>query len=197
MLAVGNDSDPAGWAAAPAPRDITVRAGQGIGGSDRVTITWADGRILGSWLEVTVLATAATGLPQDDVFYFGNAPGEAGDFDTHAMVTAADEILARNFAHGLADLATIDDALDFNRDRLVNVADRIIARNGRTDLTTALQLITPASPGGLGASAEVAEETPDFGWLAEIQQPTTSNSSRKEIAASAVDALLAIYGMDE
>ena len=50
----------------------------GTGGSDRVTIIWDDNAIEKQWLQVTVKATDNTGLVADDVFYFGNAVGEAG-----------------------------------------------------------------------------------------------------------------------
>ena len=69
---VGNDNTPALWSAAPAPASITVRAGAGTGGSDRVTLIWNDNNLDGvvdaneavanQWLQVTVKATANTGL---------------------------------------------------------------------------------------------------------------------------------------
>ena len=80
VFKVGNDDDPGSWAAAPAPvNDIAadVRLGAGVDGSDRVTIIWADNAIEKQWLQVTVLDTVNTGLPEADVFYFGNMPGDA------------------------------------------------------------------------------------------------------------------------
>ena len=137
---VGNDSAPAGWATAPAPSSITVRAGAGAGGSDRITIIWADNAIQKQWLQVTVLATANTGLSTADTFYFGNAIGDAtGDGD----VTPSDEIMVRNNPHTLgSNPAAIDDVCDFNRDRKVSPTDQIISRNNGTSGPTALQLIT-------------------------------------------------------
>ena len=81
---MGNDNNPSAWAAAPAPLSITVRPGAGQNGSDRVTITWPDGAITNEWLQVTVNATAITGLAQPDVFYFGNAVGETGNNPANA-----------------------------------------------------------------------------------------------------------------
>ena len=46
-----------------------------------------------------MLATPNTGLAEPDVFYFGNAIGEAGNQPGNAIVNATDEILARNFPH--------------------------------------------------------------------------------------------------
>jgi hypothetical protein len=49
---VGNDNNPGGatWTSAPAPTSISVRPGAGQGGSDRVTLIWADGAIQKQWL---------------------------------------------------------------------------------------------------------------------------------------------------
>ena len=74
---VNSDADPGAWVAGPVPTSITVRQGEGLGGSDRVTVIWADSAIKNQWLEVTVLATANTGLAEEDVFCFGNLAGEA------------------------------------------------------------------------------------------------------------------------
>ena len=140
---VGNDSNPAGWSAAPATSSITVRPGAGAGGSDRITIIWADNAITKQWLQVTVLATANTGLLGADIFYFGNAIGETGNSAIDAEVTPADEIGVRNNSHTLGiNPADVTDACDFNRDRKVGPTDQIICRNNGTSGPTALQLIT-------------------------------------------------------
>src|SRR5690606_19706574 len=81
---MGNDPDTAAWQPAPQPTGVSVRQGAGVGGSDRITLTWADGAILGKWVKVSVRATDATGLAVSDDFYFGSAPGEAGDSATDA-----------------------------------------------------------------------------------------------------------------
>ncbi len=140
---VGNDSNPAGWSAAPAPSDITVRAGDGAGGSDRITIIWSDNVIEKQWLQVTVLATANTGLGAPDVFYFGNAIGETGNSPADADVTPTDEIEVRGNPHTLSDNpAGITETCDFNHDRKVTPTDQVICRNNGTSGPTALQLIT-------------------------------------------------------
>ncbi len=141
---VGNDNDPAGWADGPNPRQIIVRQGEGVGGSDRITMIFSEYMIINKWLEVTVKATSKTGLVSPDVFYFGNAVGETGNSPTDAEVTPTDVIGVRNNPHTLVqDPAQIDDAYDFNRDRQVGPADAIIARNYGSSSQTALQLITP------------------------------------------------------
>ena len=139
---VGNDANPAGWLTAPAPTSVTVRLGAGAGGSDRVTIIWADNAIANQWLQLTVLGTANTGLGGDDVFYFGNTIGETGNSPSDAEVTPTDEIAVRNDPHTLVQSpAGITNTQDFNRDRKVGPTDQIICRNNGTSGPTALQLI--------------------------------------------------------
>ncbi|MDP6545473.1 MAG: hypothetical protein QGH60_15920, partial [Phycisphaerae bacterium] len=76
---VNQAANPDTWSPGPAPESVTVRPGEGSGGSDRVTLTWADGAITNKWVEVTVLAGANTGLGTDDVFYVGNTVGDTND----------------------------------------------------------------------------------------------------------------------
>jgi formylglycine-generating enzyme len=152
----GNDNKPYGdnrnnpnddWPWAPDPTAISVRRGGGQNGADRVTLIWEDGTIRNCWLQVTVLATNATGLAEDEVFYVGNAVGESGNSTTDAVVNATDEIGARNNPHSPFNPAPQSDPFDFNRDKLVNATDQIIARNNRTSPFTALKLITPPLEG--------------------------------------------------
>ena len=92
---VGNDSDTASQSLAAAPTSVTVRPGAGNAGSDRMTITCPNGEIRNTWLQVTVKATAATGLDVDDVFYYGNAVGENGDAPTaNLFVNSTDRTIA-------------------------------------------------------------------------------------------------------
>jgi hypothetical protein len=138
---VGNDNTPSGWGAATAPTSISVRSGEGVNGSDRVTLIWANNAIQKKWLQITVKATAATGLAADDVFYFGNAIGEAGNSATDAKVDPADELLARSHPRNVLNPAPIDYFYDYNRDKRVDPADQLIARSNPTSIITALKLI--------------------------------------------------------
>src|SRR5205823_4948721 len=99
---VGNLSDTTGWTAAPAPTSITVFPGAGTNGSDRVVIIWADNAIQKQWLQVTVLATSITGIPANDVFYFGNAISETSNSPANAAVDSADDLGARGHKTGLS-----------------------------------------------------------------------------------------------
>jgi|GEM_PF-2957264 len=154
---VGNDNNPAGWAAGPAPTSVTVRPGAGIGGSDRVTVIFADNAMPPvanpaiinntsnkNWLEVMVAATANTGLLAPDVHYWGLAVGEVGNMVGNTDVNATDEIQARlNPRNFFAGWALITDPWDFDRDRSVNATDEIIARlNPANFFTGKLALIT-------------------------------------------------------
>jgi hypothetical protein len=122
---VGNNNAPNTWAAAPAPVAVSVRAGAGVGGSDRIVITWANGAIANKWLEVTLLATTATGLSAADVFFWGNkiadsgtSPG-AGVFDTSS--TDAAQVFAT-----IGSGKPITDLRDYNRDGQVTSTDAAI-----------------------------------------------------------------------
>src|SRR5205814_6102504 len=109
---------PSGWADAPIPLSVVTRPGEGINGSTRIEIMWADNAIQNQWLQVTVKGGlgSSTGLPADSVFYFGNAIGEAGNDPASARVTAIDELRAR--ANPTTD-ASLLNAYDFNRDGIV------------------------------------------------------------------------------
>ncbi|MEZ5299655.1 MAG: LamG-like jellyroll fold domain-containing protein [Verrucomicrobiales bacterium] len=149
-FAAGNDDDPGSWLAAPSPVAVSVSAGAGVGGSDRVTLIWADGAILGQWLQIRVLATAATGLASDDLFYFGNAPGETGNSASDAIVDAIDSTAVLANPRGTLNPADRFDAHDFDRDGNVNATDFAIARDHATDAGTALILLdAPSLPGPL------------------------------------------------
>lgn len=165
---IGNTPDPAGWVSGPAPDSISVRPGAGAGGADRVTLLWPDAAILGCWLEVTVLATAETGLAAPYVFYFGNAPGETGNRPTDASVDGADFAGARGNPRDFLQRATIECVFDFNRDSFVDGTDLAIVRDYATNFVTALQLldlrgplatdrvIAPEQLGGAAAKAAAA-----------------------------------------
>lgn len=156
VFRVGNNNTPSTWAAAPAPNSISVRAGAGVGGSDRVTLTWANGAIAKKWLEVIVLANANTGLPQKpgypvgegDVFFFGSAVADtgAGNTATQANVSVTDELGARNNPVSIFNNVSITNIYDFNRDAKVNGTDALLSRNNVTSIGNVTRFITIANP---------------------------------------------------
>lgn len=142
---IGNSNDPSTWTDAPAPLAVNIYPGQGLNGTTRITILWDDGSIKNTWLQVTMLADAATGLAAPDVFYWGNQVGETGNSTTDANVDAADELAVRNNSHGYLTPAGLTNVYDFNRDGKVDITDQIIARNNAVSGTAALQLINLSS----------------------------------------------------
>jgi len=194
---VGNDNDSANRIELGSIPSVDVRQGQGVGGSDRVTIVFDDNVIQNEWLQVTVLADNL-GLAQDDVFYFGNAIGESGNSAVDAKVNAVDVLLARNNPRGLLDEVPIDFRHDYNRDGRVNATDMLIARENQTHLLDALKLISV--PGGKTAVVEgtvgkrSTSEVP-VDWLYDVDWPAKSAKSSKSSreGETGLAELLAVY----
>ena len=176
LCRVGNDNHPegAGWTAATAPSVAVRDIGTGV---TRVTLTWPDNTIKNQWLQVTV-RHGNTGLPADDVFYFGNAVGESGNNAADAVVDLADELAVRSHKTGFTP-APVTNPYDFNRDRRVNATDELLARYNHSGADP-LQLIDLAD-GGLPliaahAALEPAPQDPaawslSWAWLCEYESP--------------------------
>ena len=141
---------PTAWSAGPAPSSVTVRPGAGVGGSDRVTLIWADGAITNRWAEVTLLANGDTGLAAPDVFAFGSLIGDA---DGSRAVNLGDfGALRQDF--GRTGLSIAGGRADFNRDRAVNLADFGLLRGNFGKPL--------AAPPALSASAAATAASPSF-----------------------------------
>ncbi|HZN65181.1 MAG TPA: hypothetical protein VFB66_07740 [Tepidisphaeraceae bacterium] len=161
---VGNTTDPESWSAAPAPAAApVVRPGAGQQGADRWTITWPDGAIRNTWIQVTTVMTDCTGEQTRDVFYYGNLVGDTGSTDLDLAVTPRDLALTRR-AVGMAP-TTPHLPMDHNRDGRVNVIDVALTwRNMGASLARLSALPAPASvsvaPEGavVSATALVREE---------------------------------------
>jgi len=111
----GIDPNPNNWSTAPVP-SVTVRPGQGVGETDRVTIIWDDYALTDQWLEVIVKAGGNTGLPEDYVFYFGNI---IGDTDGDGQISGGDYgTLVGQFGLRGSGLSA-----DFNRDARTDIED--------------------------------------------------------------------------
>lgn len=204
---VGNSPDPnADWTEAPAPAEITVRPGEGVDGSDRYSITWADNDIMKEWLQVTVSSTHSLGRVTTDVFYYGNALGECGLFEGDTRVTVVDMLAARANPRNFANPADIDFAFDYNRDGRVNAADQLIARYHSTNYLTALKLLdTPGLDETLTASQFHAAPATQPMTAATLDTATTQQASAEEpvlLQASDTQASMptlggALAGQDE
>jgi hypothetical protein len=126
---VGSNNALETWAAAPSPAAISVRAGAGTGGTDRIEIVWANGAILNTWLEVTLAANSSTGLLSPDVFYFGSRLGDTGiDSLADRFVTDGDDLTA--VTGQLGSNRPVENLYDFNRDGRVSTADMAQAVRG-------------------------------------------------------------------
>ena len=156
VFRVGNNNTPSSWATAPAPVSVSVRAGAGISGADRVEIIWGNHDIANTWLQVITLANANTGLSekpgypagQADVFFFGNAIGNTGLGDTvvNALVNSIDENGVRSNNQFPFNNIPITNLYDFNRNGGVNSVDESIARLNNTNPTTALKYLNLGNP---------------------------------------------------
>jgi hypothetical protein len=147
---------------------ISVRAGAGVGGADRVTFIWdtataAAPVITSKWLRVTT--STSVGLAEEDVFYFGNQIGDGDGVEgappaPSTLVNVADIGGARANPHagGFLDTAPVNDLWDFNKDGRVNTADQGIAR-AKTQPTSFLRLAHFMAPmaGPLSAGPLSAE----------------------------------------
>jgi hypothetical protein len=137
-FAIRSDIDPSGWVPAPGPALIALRRGAGLGGSDRLVITFPDGAIRDTWLRVTVRNTARTGLASPDVFYFGNLVGDSGGAGA-PTVNSTDLALTRANV-GRTSAAALS-RYDFNRDGRIDAGDVLIVRNNQRH--TLAQLTAP------------------------------------------------------
>ena len=157
VFRVGNNNSPDNSAApAPAPIGVTVGEGQGVDGSDRVTVVWADDAIENTWLEVQ-LPAARFGLDADDRFYWGSAIGETGDSAQNALVNVTDLLAVRN---NMTATATVDNPRDVNKDGVVDPLDANVVLARLTGPLNALRLITVANEPVEGAAVGQAAAGP-------------------------------------
>ena len=152
LFRAGPGGNPSTWTTAPAPA-MAVRPGAGIDGSDRIVLTWADGAIKNTWLQVTVPAGAKTGLAAADVFYFGNAVGDTMNSASTFRVDSQDVTRTRN---AQMRPTTIQSQFDHNRDGRVNTQDQVVARNSQgftlTRITAPAAVTAAESVSGPGAT---------------------------------------------
>lgn len=144
----GNSASPTTDVAAVAT--VTVQPGAGVGGSDRVVIAWPDNPFpTKNWLQVRLKANPNTGLPTDDVFYFGLLIGEIGlgNSGVALAVTSNDyNAVFNNQVQTLPGVQPITSLYDFNRDRNVTSADYNLSFNERGSLLNPAQRLELISP---------------------------------------------------
>ncbi len=178
----GTGGDPSAWAAADAPVAVAVRGGDGDGDSDRVTIIFDDGAIAGAWLEVTVKATAATGLAAADVFYFGNLPADA---DGSGAVDLDDFAVLKQHFGTAAGIA----AGDFDLTGAVDLDDfAVLKQHFGASLDDPL---TAAAVSSAGEPAAAASARPSPGPALRRLRARRRTPARRPRRAAAVDLLAA------
>ncbi|MEX2115040.1 MAG: hypothetical protein WD845_17735 [Pirellulales bacterium] len=216
IFKVGANNSPALWTPAPAPSALSMTAGGGLSGADRVTITWADNAIANKYLEVGILPTAQTGLAASanmvdpdgaggaaavavgDVFFWGHLMGEtaattpAGAF---ARTVAADR--GPILANGTQASVGITNRLDINKSNSITVAadGGPILAGGTGSLTRiSIGTVGPYAPEGDGdagiTSALASTASPS---LVDPQSVTLSITARMDDIPRARDASVASY----
>ena len=178
IFRVGNNNSPGLWGTANAPSAVSVRAGAGVSGSDRVEIIWATGQApIKQWLEVITLANANTGLAQavgypagqGDAFFFGNALGDSGLGDTaiNAITDAQDESGARLHPAALFTNIPVTNIYDYNRDAKVDSLDENVSRLNTTNFATHVKYLNlttaPAAPEADGFAGDEDIGVPAMG----------------------------------
>jgi len=184
LLGQSNDPTDGSWnTPVPAPTSVTYRAAGtavspllGYAGNvlpdDRIEIIWADGSIVDRWLEVIVKANANTGLAAQDVFFFGNMPGDTNDEagSDFKNIDANDQFNTKTaaadpnntglfFTYSLS--VAIANTWDHDRNGDVNASDQFIAKSFSLAPYTSLNMINlapggPFAPSGGGGGAAVA-----------------------------------------
>ena len=181
---VGNDNNPGGWSAAPNPA-IQVHAAAGINGADRIEFIWNDGVIVNTWLQVTVHANVRTGLPSDDVFYFGSALGDTGDSTAQALTNGFDFSGVRSHASSNVGVSS---TYDLNRDDYVDGADLAAARDHVSNFHAALQLIVVPGAAPPPVAESVVAQSLDDATIgsAEAAMPATTTKRSLLVEATAL-----------
>ena len=179
---VGNNNGPDTWAAGPAPTSVTVRAGAGsVSGSERVELIWGANAPTNTWLEVTVLSTADTGLAVDDHFFFGNAVAITGADNSATQALSGISNLSDLINHGtnFKYNIPITNIYDFNKDGQVGTSDLSDAINHGMTSKAAFNFI---NVGTIGASSAM---TPSSVTTSSVATPSAASGDAATASAVA------------
>lgn len=193
IFKVGNDSTPDDWTNAPAPTSITVRPGEGVNGSDRVTIIWADVAIANQWLQVTVLADGTANVAADHVFYFGNCIGDTSG-DGFTNIVDVFQVWNNRKEQGIDPPVAPNYKYDINHDSFVNISDVFLTWNNRKEqgIAQGLALITPPAVAPLmlaGSVTAVSDQLLVQNDLLVIQAQAIAYWQQQGINTSQLDLL--------
>ena len=165
------------WTAAPGAANISVRLGAGVGGSDRLEITWANLKITNTWLEVNVKSDASTGhtntgLSADNVFYFASVIGNAGVGDTTALSKDDANDFSATGNNIIGVTTPVWNVMDYTKDFKVDANDGTVNTNNVFTLRYITNPTGPFAPDA-GPSASPAAAA----------SPAASTSSSAAVAA--------------
>ena len=162
---------------------VSIAAGAGAGGSARVTITFADNAVQNTWLQVTVVSNANTGLAANDVFYFGNVLGELdfGNTATRLRVNGQDAALILANQSPGANSAPVTNKFDLNRDGRVNGQDYafILANQQAAGIVAPIT----ATSARAGSAARSSSSAIGGGSAAPIDNPVSSSKSTSGVVS--------------
>jgi len=132
QFAIWNGFDAVGFLPLASQATISTFAGGGTSGASRVKIEFADNAIRNTWLRVTLLANANTGLLATSVFYFGNAVGDVdiGNVGTPVTIStnSSDYAAVRQNLSPSSSSVGVDNIHDINKDGVVNPIDMALVR---------------------------------------------------------------------
>ena len=151
----GNNTDPSSWAPLATSPSVTTLFGGGIGGTDRLHLSWPSGSIVNTWMEIRVEATVDTGLLAADVFYFGHM---FGDTSEDGALTPIDNLLiidALNAVGGGPIPVGPGSPLDVNRDGQITSFDSLLVTDALSSGAPEplVTLMPPPNPIPIPASA--------------------------------------------
>ncbi|MDZ4847718.1 MAG: FG-GAP-like repeat-containing protein [Pirellulaceae bacterium] len=164
-FAVSNGISSSGFVPLSASPTLSVIPAGGLNGSSRIKIEFDDNAVRNTWLRVTVLANANTGLGTNDVFYFGNAVGDmnVGNSTTSPVMVMANlsdyAAVRQNLSPG-ADSVVVTNIYDLNKDGRVNPIDMSLVQQNQQSIIishftapVSLQLSGTIGSYGAGSSA--------------------------------------------
>jgi Peptidase M60, enhancin and enhancin-like/N-terminal domain of M60-like peptidases/Cadherin-like domain len=145
---------------------VTTYPEVGVNGSDRVKLEFDNNAIQNSWLRVTMLADANTGLLNNDVFYFGNARFDVtptSPFPSQQVTINAFDVNSIRSRVGL-NSGIISNAFDVDRNGTVNAFDVNAVRANQG--VTSLRSFTATNSSSFGLSNQLADAIyADTSWL--------------------------------
>lgn len=167
---------------------VTQYVGGGLNGSTRSKITFSNGSLTNTWLRVTVLANANTGLQFDDVFYFGNAVGDTDGIVVSGRysVNVTDSGKTRQ---NLSSSVLVTSVFDFNKNGAVDAADTTIVRNAQSTFGKLLVISNATGPNLLVAAASPAVSNSLSTPLVRIQSVSPLSNALEPTATPNADSV--------